>query len=225
MRITGGTLKGRRLSCPKGQSVRPTSDRVREALFQTALVRFGQPEPGASVLDLFCGSGALGLEALSRGAAFVCFVDSSARSLNAAVQNAAALGVQGQTAAVRFDLSKKKRALEQFFTSLKGRFGPFHMVLMDPPYGKGLIEPVCRAAAACGILAPEGVLVMERPAKEEPVEKFHENLRQQGGDSALCLAHERGYGQTRVLFYTPCSGEGAARPTLAGPEMSKGDRS
>src|SRR6266436_599937 len=97
MRVVGGRLRGRALAAPKGEAIRPTSDRLRESLFNILAHAYGDPVTGARVLDLFAGTGALGLEALSRGAVFVLFVDNGAEARALIRENVAALGLGGIT--------------------------------------------------------------------------------------------------------------------------------
>jgi 16S rRNA (guanine966-N2)-methyltransferase len=122
MRVVAGTARGRRLQAPAGRDVRPTSDRVREAVFN-ALGSLGAVE-GATVLDLFAGSGALGIEALSRGAAAATFVDDDPRALAAVRANLAATGLEALASVVRSDA----------LGFLDGEPGPFDVALCDPPY-------------------------------------------------------------------------------------------
>ena len=122
VRVVGGVLGGRRLEAPTGDAVRPTSDRAREAVFNM-LFGLGLPE-GASVLDLFAGSGALGIEALSRGATHATFVDSDAAAYQAITANLTALGVTDQAAVVRSDVTG----------FLAGQHNPVDLAFADPPY-------------------------------------------------------------------------------------------
>jgi 16S rRNA (guanine966-N2)-methyltransferase len=123
VRVVAGTAGGRRLEAPASRSTRPTSDRVREATFN-ALDSLGVVE-GAAVLDLFAGSGALGIEALSRGAARATFVDHDARALAVVRANLAATGLDDSATVVRSDALR-------FVTA--GRSGAFDLALLDPPY-------------------------------------------------------------------------------------------
>src|ERR1700738_5184152 len=131
MRIVGGRLSGRTLAAPKSQAIRPTADRLREALFNILVHAYGDPAHGARVLDLFAGTGALGLEAMSRGAAFALFIDDGAEARALIRGNVEALGLGGTTRIFRRDAT---------------RLGPVHPVepftlaFLDPPYGRGLAE-------------------------------------------------------------------------------------
>jgi 16S rRNA (guanine966-N2)-methyltransferase len=141
------------LVAPKGLATRPTSDRVRQALFN--VLEHGAPclaFDGARVLDLFAGSGALGLEALSRGARFCLFVEESAEARAAIRRNVEALGLTGITKIWRRDATKLGPA---------GRIEPFDVVLCDPPYGKGLGSRALAAAIEGGWTAPRAVVVVE----------------------------------------------------------------
>src|SRR6185503_13969164 len=139
MRIVGGRLRGRGLAGPKSQAIRPTADRLRETLFNVLAHAHGDPVTGARVLDLFAGTGALGLEALSRGAQFALFVDDGAEARALMRENVAALGLGGVTKIFRRDATRLGAAhpLE-----------PFTLVFLDPPYGQGLAEQALASARA-----------------------------------------------------------------------------
>src|SRR5690606_38530585 len=125
MRIVGGELRGRRLAAPSGRSIRPTSDRARESLFNVLQHRFGGLPRGARVLDLFAGTGALGLEALSRGAKFCLFVEQDAAARGLIRENVEELGLQGVARIFRRDATRLGEA---------GSLGPFELLFADPPY-------------------------------------------------------------------------------------------
>ena len=152
MRIVGGRWRGRTLQGPKSQAVRPTADRLRESLFNILIHGYGDPVTGARVLDLFAGTGALGLEALSRGAAFALFVDDGTEARALLRQNVEALGAGGATRIFRRDAAKLGPAhpLE-----------PFSLVFVDPPYGKALAEQALISARAGGWLAEDALIVVE----------------------------------------------------------------
>ncbi|MGG7568642.1 16S rRNA (guanine(966)-N(2))-methyltransferase RsmD [Rhodovulum sp. DZ06] len=162
MRIIGGRFKGTQLKAPGAAGggaahLRPSSDRTREALFNL-LAHGGEdlpggetPPRGARVLDLFAGTGALGLEALSRGAAKVCFVDDHAPSRGLIRDNAERLGVTGEVKIWRRDATKLG----------PNRGGTFDLVFLDPPYGKGLGERALAAAFEGGWIAPGALIVWE----------------------------------------------------------------
>ncbi len=148
MRIIAGRWRGRPIDAPEGMSTRPTADRVRETLFSMLASRLGSFDE-LSVADLFAGSGALGLEALSRGAASATFVESDRRAAAALNANAERLGA-GET--VRVHLGS---ALDL------PKYDPFDLIFADPPYGSGLAQAVVRAVAEAGWLAPGGWMSVE----------------------------------------------------------------
>jgi len=158
MRVVGGSLRGRALAAPKTQAIRPTADRLREALFNILIHAYGDPVTGARVLDLFAGTGALGIEALSRGAAFALFIDDAAEARALLRENTAALGLGGRSRIFRRDATKLGPAhpLE-----------PFSLVFLDPPYGHGLAEKALASARAGGWLAPDALIVVEEAAKSQ----------------------------------------------------------
>ena len=131
MRIVGGEFRGRPLATPRSQSIRPTTDRTREAVFNVLTHGFPEKLEGARVLDLFAGTGALGLEALSRGAAHCLFIEESAEGRGLIRTNVEAFGLQGRTKIFRRDATGLGDA---------GTIAPFGLVFADPPYGKGLGE-------------------------------------------------------------------------------------
>jgi 16S rRNA (guanine966-N2)-methyltransferase len=156
MRVVGGDLRGRTLAAPKSQAIRPTADRLRESLFNILTHAYGDPIGGARVLDLFAGTGALGIEALSRGAAFALFVDDGAEARALLRENVATLGLGGTTRIFRRDATKLGPAHP---------IEPFSLVLLDPPYGKGLAEKALTSARDGGWLASEAVIVVEEAKK------------------------------------------------------------
>jgi 16S rRNA (guanine966-N2)-methyltransferase len=156
MRIVGGRLRGRALAAPKSNAVRPTADRLREALFNILVHAYDDPVTDARVLDLFAGTGALGLEALSRGAAFALFVDDGAEARALLRENVTALGQGGATRIFRRDSTRLGAAHP---------IEPFTLVFLDPPYGKGLAGPALAAARTGGWLTPGALIVVEEAAK------------------------------------------------------------
>jgi 16S rRNA (guanine966-N2)-methyltransferase len=156
MRIVGGRLRGRALAAPKSRTIRPTADRLRESLFNVLLHAYGDPIGGARVLDLFAGTGALGIEALSRGAAFALFIDASAEARALLRENVTSLGLGGLARVFRRDATKLGPAhpLE-----------PFSLAFLDPPYGARLAEQALIAARAGGWLTPDALIVVEEAAK------------------------------------------------------------
>jgi len=178
MRVVGGRLRGRALAAPKSMAIRPTADRLRESLFNILTHAHGDPVSGARVLDLFAGTGALGIEALSRGAAFALFVDDKAEARALLRENVAALGLGGVTRTFRRDAAALGDAhpLE-----------PFTLAFLDPPYGQGLAEKALAAARAGGWLAADALIVVEEAAKAgfaAPAE-FHEIERRRYDESEL----------------------------------------
>ena len=155
MRIVGGRLRGRALAAPKSQAIRPTADRLRESLFNILMHAYGDPITGARVLDLFAGTGALGLEAVSRGAAFVLFVDDGAEARALLRQNVEALSLPAVARIFRRDATRLGPAhpLE-----------PFSLAFLDPPYGKGLAEKALASARDGGWLADDALIVVEEAA-------------------------------------------------------------
>ncbi len=152
MRIVGGEFRGRPLATPASLAIRPTSDRVRESLFNILQHGFGDPVTGARVLDLFSGTGALGLEALSRGARFCQFVEDSVEGRGLLRANVEALGLQGRTKLYRRDATRLGPV---------GTLSPFSLLFADPPYGKGLGEAALASAAEGGWLVPGALAIVE----------------------------------------------------------------
>ena len=155
MRIVGGRYRGRTLSAPKSQAIRPTADRLRESLFNILMHAYGNPVSGARVLDLFAGTGALGFEALSRDASFVLFIDDGVEARALLRANVESLGVGGTTKVYRRDATRlgPVKPLE-----------PFALAFLDPPYGKGLAEKALTSAREGGWLAPGAIAVVEEAA-------------------------------------------------------------
>jgi 16S rRNA (guanine966-N2)-methyltransferase len=160
MRIVAGRFKGKQLATPKGWDIRPTSDKTREAIFNILTHGIeGFRLEGALVLDLFSGTGALGLEALSRGAAYCLFVEENAEARALIRRNIEALGVAGETRIFRRDATGLGQA---------ARFGGrFDVLFADPPYGRGLAELALRSAAQGRWLKPEALCVVEEEAEAE----------------------------------------------------------
>ena len=155
MRVVGGRLGSRPIRGPKGtksQSIRPTSDRLREALFNILMHSYGDPVEGARVLDLFAGTGALGIEAVSRGAAFALFVDDGVEARALLRENTETLGLGGVTRIFRRDATKLGPVHP---------VAPFALAFLDPPYGKGLAEKALVSARAGSWLVPGALVVVE----------------------------------------------------------------
>ena len=185
MRIVGGRLRGRALAAPKSQAVRPTADRLREALFNILVHAYDDAVTGARVLDLFAGTGALGLEALSRGAAFALFVDDGAEARALMRENVAALGLGGVTRIFRRDATQlgAARPVE-----------PFSLAFLDPPYGRALAEAALAAAHAGGWLTAGALAVVEEAADAAFAAPagFDELERRRYDDTALILLRHYG---------------------------------
>jgi 16S rRNA (guanine966-N2)-methyltransferase len=185
MRIVGGRLRGRALVAPKSQAIRPTADRLREALFNILVHAYGDPVSGARVLDLFAGTGALGLEALSRGAAFALFVDDGAEARALLRENVAALGLGGVSRIFRRNAVKLGAAHP---------LAPFSLAFLDPPYGRCLAEQALASARAGGWLIPGALSVVEEAASATfaAPEGFEELERRRYDDTALIVLRHRG---------------------------------
>ena len=152
MRVVGGRLRSRPIAGPKSAGIRPTADRLREALFNILTHGYGDPVTDARALDLFAGTGALGIEALSRGAAYVLFVDDGAEARALLRENTQTLGLAGVTRIFRRDATKLGPAHP---------VEPFTLAFLDPPYGKGLAEQALAAARQGGWLVPGAMVVVE----------------------------------------------------------------
>jgi 16S rRNA (guanine(966)-N(2))-methyltransferase RsmD len=177
MRIVGGSLSGRVLRAPKGAATRPTSEKVREAVFNI----LGRSIEGAAVLDLFAGSGALGIEALSRGAAHATFVDSGKLPIQTLTANLAELGLADRATVVQADVVRHVARLA----------GPYQLVFVDPPYASDLaVRAVGALPPAC--LAADAQIVIEHDRRHVPPDALGSLLR----------TDQRRYGDTSVSFYT-----------------------
>src|SRR6202521_3437305 len=152
MRVVGGRLRSRPISGPKSDSLRPTADRLRETLFNILAHAYGDPVTDARVLDLFAGTGALGIEAVSRGAAYALFVDDGVEARALLRNNTESLGLGGVTRIFRRDATKLGPAhpLE-----------PFTLAFLDPPYGKGLAELALASAREGAWFTPDALIVVE----------------------------------------------------------------
>jgi 16S rRNA (guanine966-N2)-methyltransferase len=182
MRVVGGRFGGRPLRAPKGTSTRPTTDRTRESLFNVLAHSADVALEGARVLDLFAGSGALGIEALSRGASFCLFVETDAGARGAIRENCEALALNGVTRLHR-------RSATSLGTRPAGMGDPFTLAFLDPPYGQGLIDAALPGLAGGGWLAQGAVLVCEQgKAEAAPTAE------------GFTLLDERPYGDTVVTL-------------------------
>ena len=179
MRIVGGRLRGRALTGPKGPGLRPTSDRLREAVFNVLAHAYDDACAGARVIDLFAGTGALGIEAVSRGAAHALFVDQGAEARALIRQNVEALGLGGVTRLFRRDATKLGPTQD----------APFTLAFLDPPYGQGLAPLALASLRDGGWLAPGALVVVEEEAGAE--------LGEIAGFERL---ERRDYAGTQVVF-------------------------
>jgi 16S rRNA (guanine966-N2)-methyltransferase len=180
MRIVGGEFRGRPLATPRTNAIRPTTDRTREAVFNVLAHRFSERLEGGRVLDLFAGTGALGLEALSRGASYGVFIEESAEGRGLIRDNVEAFGLTGRTKIFRRDATALGEA---------GTLAPFDLVFADPPYGKGLGERALLSAKAGGWLRPGALCVVEEAAAAA----FD-------AGSGFSVLDERSYGETVIRF-------------------------
>jgi 16S rRNA (guanine966-N2)-methyltransferase len=180
MRIVGGRFRGRALATPQSQDIRPTSDRAREALFNILVNQLGHDWSGIRALDLFAGTGALGLEALSRGASHALFVETSVEGRGLIRDNIEAFSLTGIARLLRRDAADMGPV---------GTMEPFTLAFADPPYGKGLGEAAYASAAAGGWLNDSALCVLEEAASSS----F--NL-----PHGFALEDERRYGDTCLRF-------------------------
>ena len=175
MRVVGGRLRGRNLASPQSREIRPTADRLRESVFNILVHAYDNPLDGARVIDLFAGTGALGIEAISRGAAFALFVDNGAEARALLRNNVESLALGGVSKVYRRDATDLGPAHPM---------QPFSLAFLDPPYGKGLAEKslaslrdggwltpgalvVVEEAKAAGFVAPDGFEELERRAYDD----------------------------------------------------------
>jgi 16S rRNA (guanine966-N2)-methyltransferase len=175
MRIVAGSLKGRRLDPPGWEGVRPTSDKLRETLFNVLAPQI----PGARVLDGYAGTGAVGIEALSRGAAHVTFVDRDPRAIALVERNLVRCGVENRYAIIRASFAVTERLAES---------GPFDVVFLDPPYGASELRAAL--AAAEPLIGDSTLLVIEHATRDAPPESSGSLARKRlltSGDSALAF--------------------------------------
>jgi 16S rRNA (guanine966-N2)-methyltransferase len=152
MRVVGGRLRGRNIGSPSSKEIRPTQDRLRESLFNILMHAYDNPVDGARVLDLFAGTGALGIEAISRGAAFALFVDNGAEARALLRNNVESLGLGGVTKVFRRDATNLGAAYP---------VEPFSLVFLDPPYGMGLAPKTMSSLRAGRWLLPDALVVVE----------------------------------------------------------------
>jgi len=179
MRVISGMLKGRRLVAPAGLSTRPTADRIKESVFNI----LGDSVQSAMVLDIFAGTGALGIEALSRGATHAVFIDQAKAALTAIRTNIRKLGISDRTRVLQWNISKG-------LTCLSSMPQAFDLVFMDPPYKSNAVVPAMTALLACGALAPTARIVIEHSV-QEPLDMC---------PAPLTLTDQRRFGKTLVSF-------------------------
>lgn len=182
MRVIGGFLKGKKLSTPRGRKLRPTADRVREAIFNIVADRV----QGGIVCDLYAGTGAFGIEALSRGAQRAVFVDSHRAAADLVLRNLSQCGLLPQARVIRWDIRRNLRCLQH-------EAAPFDLVFLDPPYRLGLVEITLKHLMDSAALAPAAQVV----AEHAPDESLALELR------GLQRFDQRRYGKTLVSFFRP----------------------
>jgi 16S rRNA (guanine966-N2)-methyltransferase len=156
VRVIGGRLRGRPLAAPKTKAIRPTADRLRESLFNILMHAYGDPCSGARVLDLFAGTGALGIEAMSRGAAFTQFVDDGAEARALLRESVATLGLGGTTRIFRRDATK---------LGVAHPVEPFSLGFLDPPYGQNLAAAALTSARDGGWFVSGALIVVEEAVR------------------------------------------------------------
>lgn len=181
MRIIGGTHKRKTLAAVPGMTTRPTSDRLRESLFNILQNRIA----GSHVLDLFAGTGALGLEALSRGARHCVFVDHQKQALSVIEKNIRACALESRCRILSWDISRNLNVL-------RSHIPPFDLVFMDPPYGQGLINVALAHLVDTQCLAAHALLVCEHAAADVLADL----------PSDMVLSDQRRYGKTMLSFFT-----------------------
>jgi 16S rRNA (guanine966-N2)-methyltransferase len=180
MRIVGGRLRGRILNAPASRAIRPTSERLRESIFDILTHRYPGLLEGARVVDLFAGSGALGIEALSRGASFALFVDDGAEARALLRGNIEQLGLGGVTRIWRTDATRLGKAPAG---------APFTLAFLDPPYSRGFAGPALAALLTGGWLLPGALCVVEEAAKAEIAMP-----------EGFVIVDERTYGDARIVL-------------------------
>lgn len=183
MRVISGTVRGRRLHPPRNARIRPTADRVKEAVFNILAVQMGGFD-GCRVLDLFAGSGGLGIEALSRGADYAIFMDSDREALSLVDRNLRNTGFTHTARAMGMDALAGLRSLEQ-------REPPFRLVFIDPPYGSGLAEKVLEYLKSSLLIDECSVVVVESSGKDRIPAEY----------GSLREFDRRVYGDTAVAFF------------------------
>jgi 16S rRNA (guanine(966)-N(2))-methyltransferase RsmD len=181
LRVISGTLKGRKLASFRGRHIRPTADRVREALFNILQLAWEERQ----AVDLFAGTGGLGIEALSRGASRVVFIEQHPRALEVLEKNVRALDLSGSCEILRMSVEEGMRVLQR-------RQQTFDVAFLDPPYGSGLAPSALRLLARSAIMRAGGVIVAEHHVREEILSSY----------GPLALSDRRRYGETVISFFT-----------------------
>ncbi len=185
MRIVSGKLRGRNIATPAGRNTRPTSDQTRESVFNILKhADWAPPLDGAIVADIFAGSGALGLEAISRGAAFCLFAEMEPKARAAIRANIEKMKISDDARLHRYDATKLKIAPG----NLRGKFTH---IFMDPPYNKGLWKPVLNRIIQQDLLAPNGVIMLE------------ESIESEVEPRGFKILEDKSWGAARVLFLKP----------------------
>ena len=177
LRIIGGEFKGKKLCSVRGKTIRPTADRTRESMFNILSHRV----PKTAVLDLYAGTGALGIEALSRGAESAVFVDSSRGSLSVIRRNVESCSLNDRANIIKWNIEKNLNCLKSMRTG-------FGLVFIDPPYNKGLWKPVINRLKEFNLIAEDGIIILEE-SKDMEIDQSKFNI----------LA-DKEWGGTRVLF-------------------------
>ena len=177
MRVIAGSARRSTLLAPQGLNTRPTADRIKENLFNI----ISPYVPGARFLDLFCGSGAIGIEALSRGAGEAVFVDTSREAVNVTQANIIRTKLTGQI---------MHMCTLAAISRLEGEGRGFDIIFLDPPYGSGMLDKALEALDSSPLLSQDGILIAECSVDEEVPELVH-----------LILQDTREYGNTRLMFY------------------------
>lgn len=180
MRVISGQAGGRRLKAPKGFATRPTSDRVKEAIFNVLSSRI----TGSNVLDVFAGTGSLGIEALSRGADHAVFIEKSREARLIVESNLDATGFRERAQVFSGDFALVLPRLEE----------KFDLIFLDPPYNQGLIQPAVSLVIGSGLLKEQGVMIVETNSKEKELPE----------PGVIPLVKESVYGDTVVLYYQYC---------------------
>ena len=181
MRVISGTLKGRKLASFRGRHIRPTADRVREAVFNI----LNLPWEAKDVLDLFAGTGGLGIEALSRGASHVVFVEQHPRALEVLEKNLGMLGLSGSCEILRTGVEEGMRLLQR-------RRHTFDLAFLDPPYGSGLADSALHLLSRSAIMRVGAVIVAEHHIREQLSNSY----------GLIALSDRRRYGETAISFYS-----------------------